>query len=176
MTRQHLDTSENESNSYKLKTPLTDEKKLITRWRNWGDHPVIVSITLLGTLLTIFTTVWGLIRFNGEKPPDKASQEDIVKTPTELLHWYNSLEEVEARRQAKILYFGKRINVSGYPTIKLVTNSSAYFSIPDANATIETSQLSLKSSLSIAKLYSFKCQIADINKWYVQLNDCEIND
>jgi hypothetical protein len=155
--------------------PSTADNRLTPKWRNWGDHPIIVAITLFGTLLTIIVTAWGLPKLIREATQDKTSREVIVKTPIELVSWYKSIDnEIEARRQAKALYVGKLINISGKPEILTVTSSSTRFMLSNAYSNIRTSQIP-NAGLSSNYKSSFTCRIREISA-YVFLDECEIDE
>lgn len=172
-----------------------DTGRTSSTWKNWSDHPIIVSITLAGTLLTILVTVWGVLKLMAEykagsstaSPDQKLAQqpesksalasEVITRTPEQLIAWYASqADEIEARRQAKILYVGKLVRISGNPDIFAVHSGGVQFKIGKTYAAMRLDTVKQRNQLQSALRGSFLCLVEKIEANSLTVQDCKFDE
>ncbi len=141
-------------------------------WRYWNDQPLIVSIFLI-------CAISGVLILFPHKPktlPDGTLNSQLItKTPKELVAWRASIsDDVEAMKQAKTLYIGKKILLTGKPEITMVQLSGISFRLDSVFASIPISGIDKKLYLDKDKESVFLCKIEEITNQVVMVDNCQI--
>ena len=144
-------------------------------WKNWGDHPLVVGLGVIATLITIFVTIWGLPRIIRENITFNPNQ-IISKTPQELIAWYANLNnEIEATKQSKVLYIGKSIEIMGIPEIYAVNSYRVSFLIDKVFASMEQSDLTI-ASINSTNRHIFICRIDRVSSTTISVDKCKLEE
>jgi len=145
-----------------------------SHWKKWGDHPIIVSIFLMCAISG------ALIAFS-HKPKTLTDgtlgSQLVTKSPKELTAWRASIsDDVEAIKQTKSLYIGKKILLTGKPEITMVQLGGISFRLDSVFASIPISGIQKKLFLDKDRKTVFLCKIEEITNQVVMVDNCQIQE
>jgi hypothetical protein len=123
----------------------------------------------------------GVLIFFPHKPKTLAdgtlNSQLVNKTPEELVAWRASIsDDVEAMKQAKTLYIGKKILLTGKPEITMVQLGGISFKLDSVFASMPIAGIDKKVFLDKDRESAFLCKIEEITNQVVMVDNCQIQE
>jgi hypothetical protein len=111
---------------------------------------------------------------DSEKSSVEAVNEAVNKSPKELVDWYRSIkDDLERKRQAKTLFYGRKITVAGQPDIYVVFEDSFNFALPQFYGHVNLKDMSVEA-VTNSQVFVFVCRIGRIDEKAVYGSDCRV--
>jgi hypothetical protein len=110
-------------------------------------------------------------------PDGTPNSQLITKTPKELVAWRASIsDDVDAMRQARTLYIGKKILLTGKPEITMAQLRGISFRLDSVFASMPLSEIEKKLYLDKDRESVFLCEIEEITNQVVMVRNCKIQE